>query len=279
MAQEHRDGEDHRGGAQHPQGRVAHDHHDEPGAEARGGRRAPDHRVGDALDTGPLVDLEARREQRGSGHEPEVPAEPQQEQRQEQHPAAMGRGESGHQRRDREDRRPEEDDRHGPEAIGQPARDRGEGEHPQRVAREDDPHRAQVVAVIGHVERRHGHDQHHHELPDDQGDDRRGHGRAAQDGQERHLQWRARIRRVDRLPIGEVIRVRAQERERERRREADEDHRHEVRPRERRQPPLPARPEANGTICGPMTEPTVEAQTTRLIADARRASGTMSAFA
>ena len=44
-----------------------------------------------------------------------------------------------------------------------------------------DAHGGQVVAVLGHVERRHRHDQDHHELADDERDEGRRDARAAQD--------------------------------------------------------------------------------------------------
>ena len=83
-------------------------------------------------------------------------------------------------------------------------------EHPERVRRQDDAHGGQVVPVLGHVERRHRHDQDHHDLADDERDDRRRDARAAQDLPDR-ADARARVvaGREARGLVGELVRVRA----------------------------------------------------------------------
>ena len=160
---EHRDHD--QAGAQDAQRGVAHGRHDQPRAEARGGAGAPDQRVGDALDARPLVQLEVVGQHRAARDEAEVPAPAQQEQRGQEHEAALGRGgrRPGSRRSARIDR-PGEDRGHRAEPVGQAPGDRRQREHAQRVGRQHDAHRREVVAVLGHVERRHRHDQDHHEL-------------------------------------------------------------------------------------------------------------------
>ena len=124
------------------------------------------------------------------------------------------------------------------QAVGQAARERRQRVHPERVAGEDDPDGGQRVAVLGHVERGHRHDQDHHELADDERDDRRAHAGPAED-RRRSARACGRCRRASSssvAAIGELVRVGPEEREREDGRGAHEHDRHEVRPREHRQP-------------------------------------------
>jgi len=175
------------------------------------------------------------REHRGSGHEPEVPAEAQQEEREQEHAAAVGRGDGGHHARDRQDRGAEIDRGAGAEPLSEPAGHRREGEHPQGVAREDQAHGREIVAVGGHVERGHRHDQGHHELAGDQGDDRGRHAGAAQDGPNWPHGHRRGVLVGQVVIVGQLVRVGAKEGERRDGRDAHEHHRHEIGPGEHRQ--------------------------------------------
>ena len=81
--------------AEQPERRVARRRDDDARSEAGGRRRAPDQRVGQALDPGPLGETEAAGEQGRTRHEAEVPAVPEQEQGEEQDDAAVHRGGGG----------------------------------------------------------------------------------------------------------------------------------------------------------------------------------------
>ena len=117
-----------------------------------------------------------------------------------------------------------------PKRSVRPPGDRGQREHPERVRRQHDAHGGQVVPVLGHVERRHRHDQDHHELADDERDDRRRDARAAQDLPDRaDAGARVVAGRQARGLVRELVRVGAEQGEGQDRGEADEHDRHEVR--------------------------------------------------
>ncbi len=99
--------------------------------------------------------------------------------------AAVGRRDGRQHRREGRHGQAGQDDRHAPVSIGQAARDRRQPEHPEGVAADDEADRRQVVAMGGHVQRGHGHDQDHHDLHGDEGHDRHRHVRPAHDAAQR----------------------------------------------------------------------------------------------
>ena len=119
---------------------------------------------------------------------------------------------------------PARDDRHAAEPVGQAARDRRQREHPERVRRQHEPDGGEPMAVLDEVDRRHGHDQHHHHLPRHERHDRDGHDGPAQ---ERTGRWHRQVRigSLQRRWVGEGVRLGPQQHERQRERQADEDRR------------------------------------------------------
>ena len=86
-------------------------------------------------------------------------------------PPSGGRDRREH-RREGDDRQAGEHDPDTAEPVGQATGDRRQREHPERVGADDEPDGRKAVAVRGHVQRRHGHDQDHDDLDRDQRDDR-----------------------------------------------------------------------------------------------------------
>ena len=74
-----------------------------------------------------------------------------------------------------------------PNRSVRPPGDRRQGEHPEGVGADDQADVAEAVPVVRHVQRRHGHDQDHHDLTGDQGHDRDRHMGPPQDPLERRL--------------------------------------------------------------------------------------------
>jgi hypothetical protein len=96
----------------------------------------------------------------------------------------------------------------------------------------------EMMAVLGHVERRHRHHERHHDLADDQCHDRDQHGGPAQELQ--HGRCRPSLcaggAREAGVLLRQLIRIGPQCHEREQRGRSDERRRHEVRPGQVRQP-------------------------------------------
>ncbi len=91
------------------------------------------------------------------------------------------------------------------------------------------PTAAERVAVLGHVQRRHRHDQDHHDLARHERHDRDRHVGPAEDRRQRDADGRIGGRIRARALVGQLVRIGSQQRPRQERRRADEDHRDEVR--------------------------------------------------
>ena len=122
-----------------------------------------------------------------------------------------------------------QDHRHAAEPVGQAARDRREPEHPERMATDHQPDRREIVAVIGHVERGHRHDQHHHDLTSHERHDGDGHARARDDARQRDRDGAvAALHVVARRGVGKLVWVGSEQHERQQCRSTDEHDRHQV---------------------------------------------------
>ena len=136
----------------------------------------------EALEAGPLGQAEVVGQERGSGDEPEVPAVAEQEQGDEQdrtRPPA-GRPRRGSARAPVTSRPPSTTARLPNRSVRRP--EIGDRANIPKVwPLMTSPTAAEVVAVLGHVERRHRHDQDHHDLAGDEGDDGRRDVRPAED--------------------------------------------------------------------------------------------------
>src|SRR5882724_3777731 len=166
---------------------------------ATGGRAEGAHQahgeIGHALDRRALGGHERIGQERAAGHEREVPADPVEEQREDDQPTLAARRQPREDHRAGQHQRADADHREPSEPVAQPARERRGHEHAAQMERHRQPDRLHGVSVIVQVYRRRRGRADHHELADRERRERELHSNIAQD----RAEWTSPPRRPARF--------------------------------------------------------------------------------